>query len=73
MDLTTTLILFACELAVFGLCLWRDRQPPNPAKPRLFPYRLVMLTAIILLLTTLAHIIALVTGNPVLPRRKMGT
>lgn len=73
MGLSATLVLFAGELILFGLCYWRLRQPVNPAKPRLLPYRLIMLTLVVVLLTTLAHIIALVTGNPVVPRRKMGT
>jgi len=73
MNLTTTLIVLACQLAIIGYCLWQDRKPVNPAKPRLLPYRLIMLIMLIISLATLAHAIALWTGQPVVPRRKMGT
>ncbi len=72
MGLSVTLVLFACELLVFGFCYWQDRKPIDLAKPRLLPYRFIMMVLIIVMLTTLAHIVALVTGNPIVVRRKMG-
>lgn len=72
MGLNATLVLFVCELLLFGFCYWKDRQPINIAKPRMLPYRFIMLVLVIVLLATLAHIIALVTGIPVVARRKTG-
>ncbi len=72
MGLSVTLGLLVAELVLFGFCYWQDRKPINPMKPRLLPYRLVMMTLIVLFLATLAHAVALITGTPVKPRGKMG-
>lgn len=71
MDLKTTLIILFVELVLLGICYWQVRKPTapgKPGKPRLIPYRLIMLTLVVIALTTVAHVIALVTGNPVVPR-----
>ena len=73
MDLNVTVGVLISELIFLGLCFWREKQPVNLMKPRLISYRLVMLFLLVLMLATLAHIITLVTGHPVMPRRKMGT
>ncbi len=71
MSLTITLGLLVVEFIVIGVCYWQDKKPPDPAKPRLFPYRFVMVTMAVIILGTLAHVITLVTGNQVMPRNKM--
>lgn len=72
MGLNVTIGVLVAQLLLLGLCFWQDRKPVNPAKPRLLPYRLVGLLLIVTCLATLAHLIALVTGSPVAPRRRMG-
>ncbi len=72
MGLNLTLALLAGEVVLFGLCYWQERKPVNPSKPRLLPYRLIMLGLVVIFLATLAHAVALATGTPVQPRRKMG-
>lgn len=73
MGLNVTIGVLVVQLLLFAICFWQDRKPVNPGKPRLFPYRLVGLLLIVTSLATLAHLIALVTGSPVMPRRgKMG-
>ena len=71
MDLTTTLIVLALELIIFGVCYWRERKPIEFGKPRLLPYRLIMITMIVLFLGTLAHVVSLLTGQTVTPRNKL--
>ncbi len=73
MGLNATLTLLAIEIVLFGICYWQERKPINPGRPRLLPYRLIMLGLLVILLATLAHAMALATGTPVLPRRKFGT
>ena len=72
MNLNVTLAILLVEAVLFGLCYWQDRKPVNLGKPRLLPYRLFMLTLIVIFLATLAHAVALLTGQPVKPRGKMG-
>ncbi len=72
MDLNVTLAILAGELLLLGFCYWQDRKPVVPGKVRMIPYRLIMLVLVVVILTTLAHLIALVTGQPVQARRKMG-
>jgi len=72
MDLNATIGLFVVELVLLAICIWQDRRPADPMKPRLLPYRLLMLIILVIGLATAAHIVALLTGNPVMPRRKMG-
>ena len=72
MDLSVTYAFLAAELALFALCYMRDRKPINLAKPKLVPYKLIMLILIVILLATMAHIISMLTGQPVKPRSKMG-
>ena len=72
MSLNATIGLFVVELLLLGICIWQERKPVDLLKPRLLPYRLFMLILVVMSLATAAHIVALVTGNPVMPRRKMG-
>ncbi len=73
MGLNVTVALLVVQLIALGLCVWQDRKPINLAKPRLLPYRLISLILLVTVLATLAHLVALVTGNPIMPRRgRMG-
>ena len=72
MTLSVTLALLVCTLILLAACILQDRKPVNPAKPRLLPYRLIMLFLIVVILATLAHVVSLVTGTTVMPRRRRG-
>ena len=69
MGLNVTLTLLVIQLILLGLSIWQDRKPVNPLKPRLLPYRLISLILVVMILATLAHLVALITGNPVMRRR----
>ncbi len=70
--LIITLSVLAVELALFVLCLVRARRPIDPLRPRLIPYNLIMILLFVAMLATTAHIISLVTGHQLMPRRGKG-
>lgn len=72
MDLPLTISLFVGQTVILLLCIWQDRKPVDPLKPKLLPYRLLMLILVVTSLATLAHTMAILTGKPVVPNRKMG-
>jgi hypothetical protein len=72
MDLNTSLGIMAATVVLFAICYIQDRKPVNVAKPRMLPYRLIMLLMIVAFLAIAAHVIGLLTGQPIVPRRKMG-
>jgi len=66
-----TLGVLVLELLVFGLCYVRAKQPPNPMKPRLLPYALIMIFLGLAVFATTAHVISVTTGHQLMPRNKM--
>ena len=73
MTLHMTYGVLVAIVALFALCYWRDSRPVDLAKPRLLPYKLILMLLVVAFLATAAHAISLLTGIPVVPRRgKMG-
>ncbi len=72
MDLNTSLGVMAATVVLFVICYIQDRKPVNVAKPRMLPYRLIMMVLIVAFLAIAAHVISLLTGQPVKPRSKIG-
>jgi hypothetical protein len=70
--MTLTLVALAAEVAIFVLCLVRVRQPVDPLRPRLLPYNLIMILMVVAIFATVAHIISLMTGQQLMPRRGKG-
>lgn len=68
MDLYTALGVLAAIVVLFVVCYIQDRKPVNLGKPRMLPYRLLMMILIVAFLTTAAHIISLLTGQQIKPR-----
>ena len=71
-NLIITLLVLTAEVAVFLLCLVRARRPIDPLRPRLIPYNLIMILLAVAIFATLAHIVSLVTGQQLMPRRGKG-
>jgi hypothetical protein len=71
-SLIVTLLVLAAELGIFAFCLHRVRQPPDPLRPKLIPYNIVMVFLVVAIFATVAHIISLVTGQQLMPRRGRG-
>ena len=64
MDLTATGILAGIALALAVMCGWVGARPAQAfGKPRLVPWRLLMLIAFALAVTALGHIVALLRGH----------
>ena len=70
-ELLVTLGALLAELIVFGLCYIRAKQPPNPLKPRLLPYGLIMLFLGLAVFVTTAHTIGVITGHRLEGKTKM--
>ncbi len=71
-ELIITIVILLAECGLFALCYYRSKQPPDPLKPRILNYGLIMVMMSLLILATLAHIVSLVTGTQVKARRKRG-
>jgi hypothetical protein len=70
-ELIITLAVLAVEIVIFGLCYLRVKQPPNPMKPRLIPYNLIMLLLTVGIFVTLAHTVGVITGHKVEAKSRM--
>lgn len=66
MDLTATIAILVVAAALFAFGSWRSAQPANPLKPRLIPWRLVMILSgavAILMLAHVANLFGIQTGS----------
>lgn len=70
--LAITFLVLAGEIVLFVLCLRQARKPIDPLRPRLLPYNLIMILLAVAVMATLAHIISLMTGQQLMPRRGKG-
>lgn len=59
MDLTSTLVVLALAAGLFGYGSWRAAQPADPLRPRMIPWRPVIITAGMVGLLMLVHLVNL--------------
>lgn len=71
-SLHITIAVLVLELALFFLCVMLGRRPADPLRPRIIPYNAIMIFLFVAMLATAAHIVSLVTGHQLMPRRKLG-
>ena len=71
-SLQITIAVLVAEITLFALCVLAARQPVDPLRPRLMPYNLIMILLFVAILATTAHIISLMTGHQLMPRRGKG-
>ena len=71
-ELIITVAVLLAEIALFAFCYFQSKKPADPLKPRMIPYALIMVILSAVILATLAHIVSLVTGSQVQPRRPKG-
>ena len=71
-ELIITLALIVAEAVALYVVMGVLRRPPDPTKPRLIPYNLVAVILMVLLLATLAHLVSMITGEQLQPRRRRG-
>ncbi|MGE3477267.1 MAG: hypothetical protein AB7H70_15800 [Rhodospirillaceae bacterium] len=71
-QLWITAAFLIVEIALFLVCLIQVRKPIDPLKPRMLPYNIIMIFLTVAIFATTAHIISLVTGHQLAPRRGKG-
>lgn len=68
MTLTVTLISLAVAAGVFAFSLWMDRREHEPGALR-YPAKAFLFISLLVMVALLAHLIGLLTGQPLKPRR----
>jgi hypothetical protein len=71
-DLIITSIVLLIEIVLFAVCYFQSQKPADPLKPRVIPYALIMILLVGAILATLAHMVSLVTGQQLAPRKPKG-
>jgi len=71
-ELAITVGVLIAEIICVVVCYYKAKQPVDPLNPRIFPYAFAMVMLSLAVLATLAHVISLVTGQQVQPRRRRG-
>jgi hypothetical protein len=69
LDLPATLAILFSGLLFFALAVWRANRPPNPLKVRMVNWRIVQIFTIIFVLVFASHLVTLILGHPLPPRR----
>lgn len=64
MGLEFTFAMIGISLAVSGFCIWHQRRERPLGEVSLFPSTIVMILALLLLITSVAHLVSLLTGVP---------
>ena len=68
MSLMVTLIALLGAVAVFAFSLWVDKREYEPGALR-YPAKAVLFVSLLVVIALLAHVISLVSGQPLKPRR----
>lgn len=68
MDMGTTLGWLTAAVTLGGLALWRIRRPYEIGNLPLLPWHGLLFVAILAALALLAHVLSLLTGQPLMPR-----
>ena len=71
-SLQITISALVVEITLFVLCVLAARRPIDALRPRMIPYNFIMIALFVAMLATTAHIISLMTGNQLMPRRGKG-
>ena len=68
MGLAATLVLLGLALAVAGFANWQERRRRPLGDPPLVPYTAVQMLAIVVAILMAAHLVSLLTGQPLTSR-----
>jgi hypothetical protein len=64
MSLELTLADLFAALAIAALANWRERRPRDFGRPPLVPYTAIQVVAVVVVILMLAHLVSLLTGQP---------
>lgn len=68
MDLTPTLLVLLAAFGLAGLANWLERRPRPLGKPALVPYTAIQMVAAVVVILMLAHLVSLLSGQPLVGR-----
>jgi ABC-type transport system involved in multi-copper enzyme maturation permease subunit len=71
-EVAVTLAILVAEIGLLLFCFFQSRKPPIPGKVRVFPYTLAIIVLTLLVFLTVAHLISLLTGTQLQPKRPKG-
>jgi hypothetical protein len=69
MSLGLTLAVLFAALVVAALANWRERRPRELGRPPLVPYTAIQVVAVLVIVLMLAHLVSVLTGQPLRGRR----
>jgi hypothetical protein len=64
MSLELSLAVLFAALAIAALANWRERRPRELGRPPLVPYTAIQVVAVLVIILMLAHLVSLLTGQP---------
>jgi hypothetical protein len=64
MSLGLTIAVLFAALAVAALANWRERRPRDLGRPPLVPLVAIQAIAVVVVVLMLAHLVSLLTGQP---------
>lgn len=68
LNLPVTLTILVLTLGMLAFANWRGRQPAQPLKVRMVNYHVVQIACVVVLLLMIAHLVTLISGQPLPPR-----
>lgn len=64
MSLELTIACLLAALLIAGVANWRERRPRDLGRPSLAPYSAIQVLAVLVVILMLAHLVSLLTGQP---------
>jgi hypothetical protein len=71
-EVLITLCALAIEVSLLVFFVVQSRKPLTPGKVRLFPYTIAIVFMTLVILVTAAHMVSLLTGTQLQPKRPKG-
>jgi hypothetical protein len=64
MSLELTVVILLAAVLLAGLANWSERRPRAFGRPPLVPYAAIQVLAAVVIILMLAHLVSLLTGQP---------